>query len=93
MFALPIFTARGSDGSAACGGYSDRSEWQRSADEEGALRRRRCRAPQQEAKGAAAPVQQYGGVMHGGKAGRALSERPYIYNGKCCESPGDNGNS
>ena len=30
------------------------------------------------ARGAAAPVQQYGGVMHGGKAGRALSERPYM---------------
>ena len=27
----------GSDGSAACGGGSDRSEWQRSTDEEGAL--------------------------------------------------------
>ena len=36
------------------------------------------------ARGAAAPVQQYGGVMHGGKAGRALSERPYRYDGKCC---------
>ena len=28
-------------------------------------------------------MQQYGGVMHGGKAGRALSERPYIHDGKC----------
>ena len=27
---------RGSDGSAACGGYSDLSEWQRSARDEGA---------------------------------------------------------
>ena len=34
MLALPIFT--GSDGSAACGGYSDLSEWQRSANEEAA---------------------------------------------------------
>jgi len=34
MFALPIFM--GSDASAACGGCSELSEWQRSADEEGA---------------------------------------------------------
>ena len=33
------------------------------------------------ALGAAAPVQQYGGCVHGGKAGRALSERPYIHAG------------
>ena len=31
MFALPSFTARGSDASAASGGYSELSEWQRSA--------------------------------------------------------------
>ena len=31
MFALPIFTVRGSDASAACGGSSELSEWQRSA--------------------------------------------------------------
>ena len=49
MLALPIFTARkrlsscrrdspvGSDGSAAGGGSSDLSEWQRSARDEGAL--------------------------------------------------------
>ena len=34
MFALPIFT--GSDASAASGGMSELSEWQRSADEEAA---------------------------------------------------------
>ena len=48
MFALPVFTVRGSDASAAGGGYSELSEWQWSADEEGALRQRRCRAPQQD---------------------------------------------
>ena len=32
MFALPIFT--GSDGSAACGGISDLSEWQGAAGNE-----------------------------------------------------------
>ena len=31
MFALPTFTVRGSDASAACGGSSELSEWQRSA--------------------------------------------------------------
>ena len=38
----------GSDGSAASGGRSDLSEWQRSADEEAYWRRRRCRVPQQD---------------------------------------------
>ena len=38
----------GSDASAAGGGESELSAWQRSTDEEGACRRRRCRAPQQE---------------------------------------------
>ena len=46
MLALPIFT--GSDPSAASGRSSEVSEWQRSADEEGACHRRRCRAPQQD---------------------------------------------
>ena len=41
-------------------------------------------SPMGKARGAAAPVQGCGGVMHGGKAGRALSERPYRYDGKCC---------
>ena len=40
----------GSDASAACGGFSELSEWLRSADTEGACRRRRCRVPQQEAR-------------------------------------------
>ena len=38
----------GSEVSAAGGGGSELSEWQRSTDKEGACRRRRCRAPQQE---------------------------------------------
>jgi hypothetical protein len=58
VFALPIFTTRGSDASAAGGGYSELSEWQRSVDEEGACRQRRYRAPQQEIyRPAAASVQ------------------------------------
>ena len=103
------------------------SQWQRSADEEGACRRRRCRAPQQEALGAAAPVRKWDIVLEDkaraflcplsqkskifasspigrakgaaapererdiaveSKRRRALSERPYIYNGKCCEFAG-----
>lgn len=36
MFALPIFTVRGNEVSAAGGGYSEPSEWQRSASDEGA---------------------------------------------------------
>ena len=40
----------GSDASAACGGFSELSEWLRSADTEGACRRQRCRVPQQEAR-------------------------------------------
>ena len=39
MFALPIFTVRGSDASAASGGYSELSEWQRSTRDDGACRR------------------------------------------------------
>ena len=38
----------GSDGSAASGGRSDRSEWQRSADGKVLGTVGRCRAPQQE---------------------------------------------
>ena len=48
MLALPAFMARGNKASAASGGYSELSEWQRSTDEEGTRCRRRCRAPQQE---------------------------------------------
>ena len=39
---------RGNEPTAAGGGGREASEWQRSADEEGACRRRRCWAPQQE---------------------------------------------
>ena len=38
----------GSDGSAASGGRSDQSEWQRSADGKVLGTEARCRAPQQE---------------------------------------------
>ena len=38
MFALPIFAARGSDASAACGGPSEQNEWQRSARDDGVYR-------------------------------------------------------
>ena len=38
-------------------------------------------SPMGKALGAAAPERQYGGVMHGGKAGRAIDDRPYIHAG------------
>jgi len=47
MFALPIFTVRGSDASAAGGGWSELSEWQRSKFRERSANRK-FRAPQQD---------------------------------------------
>ena len=43
-------SSQGSDGSAACGGTSDLSEWPRSTTDAGFQSQGRCRAPQQAAR-------------------------------------------
>ena len=63
----------GSDGSAAGGGRSDLSEWQRSTIEEGVSRRREGRAPQQD------DIRPYEGA--GGGFAERINPLPTIHTG------------
>ena len=91
-FAVTPSPRGGSEPSAASGRRSEVSEWQRSADEEGACRRRRCRAPQQEGLGAAAPVRGKGKLKETGAFAGTMSAPTYT-TGNVAISPESNGNA